>query len=43
MSMQMGELAVIVDGKKIYSYKEMNGVKPTDAELLRIVTSIQAV
>ena len=39
MSMEMGELAVIVDGQKVYSYKQMNGVKPRDEELLEKVIS----
>ncbi len=37
MSMEMGELAVIVDGQKVYSYKQHGGVKPRDEELLRAV------
>jgi hypothetical protein len=38
MSMAMGELAVKVDGKLVYSYKQSgNGQKPSDAELLKLV------
>jgi hypothetical protein len=37
MSMEMGELAVKVDGKLVYSYKQSGERKPTDAELLSAV------
>ena len=37
MSMEMGELAVTVDGKKLYSYKAANKKLPSDSELLSFV------
>jgi hypothetical protein len=37
MTMQMGELAVRVDGKEVYSYKKSGGTKPTDKELLSYI------
>lgn len=38
MSMEMGELAVKVDGKEVYSYKKSGAShKPTDNELLSYV------
>ena len=40
MTMQMGELAVKVDGKEIYSYKKSGGAKPTDAVLLGLIASL---
>lgn len=38
MTMQMGELAVRVDGKEVYSYKKSgHSQKPTDKELLSYI------
>jgi hypothetical protein len=34
MSIQMGELAIEVDGKKVFSYKQSGEKMPSDAELL---------
>ena len=34
MSMAMGELAVSVDGRQVYSYKQAGEKLPSDAELL---------
>jgi len=42
MSMQMGELAVIVDGKQVFSHKQSGGKLPSDAELLQMATSRSA-
>jgi hypothetical protein len=37
MSMAMGELAVTVDGKQVFSYKQAGAKLPSDAELLNAV------
>jgi hypothetical protein len=37
MSMAMGELAVVVDGKLVYSYKQSGEKMPSDGELLSFV------
>ncbi len=37
MSMEMGELAVTVDGKQLYSYKQSGNKLPSDSELLSMV------
>jgi hypothetical protein len=39
MSMQMGELAIVVDGQQVYSHKQAGDRIPSDAELLEKVTS----
>ncbi len=37
MSMEMGELAVKVNGELVYSYKQSGPKKPTDADLLSFI------
>ena len=38
MSLAMGELAVRVDGKTLFSYKQAGEKLPSDAELLKLIT-----
>ncbi len=37
MSMEMGELAVKVDGRNVFSYKKAGKRLPSDGELLKMI------